>query len=321
MKNFYSATYGNLDVAAFLFFALCCAASGCSAAGGGGDQDATNGERPVVSVGTGLDQSSIGIPDIGLDQEGPGGAVSTTEPVEIIRSLPDGFTAADTKQPDTSKGGYRVLGPLEATAVQEGECANVLRVVVRDFEKTHPDFENPADWNRYEVLSPLAASRKPEKLSETGPLQFDDWYQNVPGVNLPFAVDLWLEPVGDTFVFDSTAFFPLDGFGFQDRYLFTTELHTRFEYVGQEVFSFRGDDDVFVYINGHLAVNLSGVHNAQSDSVDLDERASEFEIEVGGVYDFDLFQAERQPTGSNFRLETTLDFTGCGIILGSDIVR
>ena len=48
--------------------------------------------------------------------------------------------------------------------------------------------------------------------------------------------------------------------------------------------------------------------------------ALEFGLEVGKSYTFDLFQAERQPTGSNFRLETTLSFTGCGVILPPDII-
>ena len=80
------------------------------------------------------------------------------------------------------------------------------------------------------------------------------------------------------------------------------------------------DDDVFVFINGYLAVNLSGVHSAQEGSVMLDDQATAFDLALGGVYTFDLFQAERQPSGSNFRLETTLDFTGCGEILPVDVV-
>jgi fibro-slime domain-containing protein len=241
--------------------------------------------------------------------------------VTIVYELPDGFSPADELHPETSRGGYRVLGPLADVAAPEGECANILRIIARDFQASHADFENAGDWSKYAVQSPIGASRKPQKTSANGPLHLDEWYQNIEGVNLPFAVDLWLEPVGDTFVYDSRAFFPLKGFGYMDSYLFTTELHTNFEYKGGEVFTFRGDDDVLVFINGHLAVNLSGVHDAQEDSVDLDEEAAALGIEPGNVYSFDLFQAERQPGGSNFRLETTLDFTGCGVILPVDVIR
>jgi fibro-slime domain-containing protein len=240
--------------------------------------------------------------------------------VEILMTLPEGFTKADLEHPDTSRGGYKVVGPLADVPPPDGECGNILRIIVRDFQGSHDDFENASDWNSYQVASPIGAARKPEKTSTTGPLHFEEWYQNLPEVNQPFALDLWLEPVGKTFVFDSTAFLPLADWGYKDNYLFTTELHTNFEYHGGEVFTFRGDDDVFVFVNGFLGVNLSGVHTAQEGSIDLDANAAVFGLEVGKSYTFDLFQAERQPSGSNFRLETTLSFTGCGVILPPDII-
>ena len=250
-----------------------------------------------------------------------GGATTVGSTVAILTTLPSGFTKADTEQPDTSRGGFKVLGPLAEVPPPDGECGNILRIIVRDFQGSHDDFEHASDWSSYQVASPIGATMKPEKTSTTGPLHFGEWYQNLPEVNQPFAVDLWLEPVGKTFVFDSTAFLPLADWGYKDNYLFTTELHTNFEYKGGEVFTFRGDDDVFVFVNGFLGVNLSGVHTAQEGSIALDERATEFGLEIGKSYTFDLFQAERQPTGSNFRLETTLSFTGCGVILPPDIIK
>lgn len=261
--------------------------------------------------------------DDGLDFGDPGapsGSGGSSNAVTIHRTLPTDFSPADPQSPSTSKGGYRVLGPLAEVAVPEGECGNILRVILRDFESSHDDFENPEDWSPYEVESPIGPTRKPQKLGQGGPLRFEEWYQNLEGVNLPFAVDLWLEPVGETFVFDSTAFFPLDDHGFMDSYLFTTELHTNFVYHGGEVFTFRGDDDVFVFVNGHEAVNLSGVHIAQEGAVALDEVAERFGLVIGRSYTFDLFQAERQQSESNFRLETTLDFTGCGEVLPGDVI-
>jgi fibro-slime domain-containing protein len=237
-------------------------------------------------------------------QGSQGGAVTGGTAVEILKMLPAGFTAADAEHPETGRGGYQVLGPLADVPPPSGECANVLRIIARDFQGAHDDFENASDW----------------KTSTNGPLHFEEWYQNLPGVNQPFAVDLWLEPVGSTFVFDSSLFLPLTDWGFKDNYLFTTELHTTFEYKGGEVFQFRGDDDVFVFVNGFLGVNLSGVHTPQEGSIDLDAKATDFGLEVGKSYALDLFQAERQPSGSNFRVETTLAFTGCGVILPVDVI-
>jgi fibro-slime domain-containing protein len=44
-------------------------------------------------------------------------------------------------------------------------------------------------------------------------------------------------------------------------------------------------------------------------------------IEIGASYHLELFHAERKPAVSNFRIETTLDFTGCDEILPVDIVK
>jgi fibro-slime domain-containing protein len=52
----------------------------------------------------------------------------------------------------------------------------------------------------------------------------------------------------------------------------------------------------------------------------LSEHAAEFGLVPGEVYNLDMFQAERNPTGSNFRIETSLDFKECGV-LETDIIR
>ncbi len=63
------------------------------------------------------------------------------------------------------------------------------------------------------------------------------------------------------------SFYPLTGKGFGNtaaakNYHFTTELRYFFQYKGGETLSFTGDDDVWVFVNGRLAVDIGGVHQA-----------------------------------------------------------
>ena len=87
---------------------------------------------------------------------------------------------------------------------------------------------------------------------------------------------------------------------------FTLATSAEFTYQGTEVFTFTGDDDVFVFINRHFAIDLGGVHDAETASVNLAERAKEFEISVGNRYPIHIFFAERHPTRSDFVVETSI---------------
>jgi fibro-slime domain-containing protein len=129
--------------------------------------------------------------------------------------------------------------------------------------------------------------------------------------------------------FQSENFVPVDDVGFNDAHLavekdggdgklhnygFTTELHIKFKYSGGESFTFKGDDDVWAFINGHLAIDLGGLHPEQTATISLDDRAAELGLVKGNVYPLELFHAERHSTGSHFRIDSTLSLVDCGSV-------
>jgi len=131
---------------------------------------------------------------------------------------------------------------------------------------------------------------------------------------------LWFQPRNGVLTFHSRAFFPLDDKGFGNEgnphnYHFTTEVHTEFRYQGGETFHFTGDDDLWVFINGKLAIDLGGVHGAENAQIDLDAQAGSFGITKGNIYPLEFFHAERHTTESNFEVETDLAFVNCGTVV------
>lgn len=192
---------------------------------------------------------------------------------------------------------------------------------VRDFRSSHPDFE--LDFNGLDLGivddeldaddKPVYAGR-PTTPSTTGESNFFDWYHDVPGVNLGAATEIQFAESPDTdglFVFENRAFFPIDGelFGNEGNshnYHFTLEVSTEFEYIGGEIFSFSGDDDLWVFINRRLALDLGGVHVTESGTVVLDLQAARLGIEIGERYPLHLFFAERHTVASTFVVRTTI---------------
>lgn len=230
---------------------------------------------------------------------------------------------------------------LSPAVVADGDNSPSLEMTgtLRDFQESHPDMQFPIKkfgLRQGMVLPTLGEDGRPVLNPDfydgnyvMAMLQdedsFNQWYRNVEGVNKSIQHTIKLEdPEGDgIYRFEASkhngkSFFPLDNQlygneGNSHNYHFTYQIHTKFTYTEPRgrnplVFSFSGDDDVWVFINKKLVVDLGGVHAEVYGSVNVDQIAEQIGLEPGKTYDFDFFFAERHLVESNFTIETSIQF-------------
>lgn len=171
----------------------------------------------------------------------------------------------------------------------------------------------------------------PTVLAEKGGKE----YTNATCRDIPLQLDdegFWSGDYNEDEAANLPGFFPIDDFKYLDdeqtlpnpkwdsvyagadwkgyrNFSFAMVVRAEFEYVKGQYFEFRGDDDVWVFINNRLVVDIGGVHGPENGYVDVDTvgQGTKDSLVEGQTYPFHIFFAERNATGSNFKMRTSMD--------------
>lgn len=304
---------------------------GCSAQGGEEKEDTlgAGGTIPLSAGGSG-------------NQPGTGGSNVATGGTIIVPGAGGGITAPGTGGSGGLQGGPMCEG---VGSKLKGLIRDFTAATNPDFEpQLGPKGVSAVNKDDRGIVAatidpmtmkPTYAGGPAGTATTYGPDSFASWFRDTPGVNLSleYAIEFTGPDANGVYTYDRTGsrpFLPIDdgpncpttpqvpclmgnsslrGNNYPHNYSMTFELHTNFVYRAGMVFTFSGDDDVFVYINNALVIDLGGIHMAQTASVNLDTLG----LTAGETYRLDFFWAERHLTLSNFRIDTSLEFVDCGL--------
>ncbi|HVJ18696.1 MAG TPA: DUF4215 domain-containing protein [Polyangiaceae bacterium] len=201
---------------------------------------------------------------------------------------------------------------------------------VPDVDYTDPTMDNCLNRDGCTVaVSNCQRSTHPNHplVGHAGVDPFYFWYRDTADVNRRETEIITLNLVGNLYRFaPNGGFFPMNDKGWVaeleelerngNNYGFTTEVRYWFQFQGGETLTFEGDDDLFVFVNGQLALPIGSKHGATARTVVLNtddtatcaacaDTSRPVDLTVGNVYEIAIFHAERQADASNFKLDLT----------------
>lgn len=94
-------------------------------------------------------------------------------------------------------------------------------------------------------------------------------------------------------------------------YSYSMEGHGQFVFNAEDnlYFTFEGDDDVYLFINNKMVMDIGAAHSITKSTFNLNDYIKECGLKDGEMYDFDFYYMERHSYGANIRIETNIDVT------------